>query len=353
MEKYHDDEVNPANETIASIRKKVSMRRYHYFFIIHKKTVAGCIALEKTGKSQYKIGPLVVLPAKQGLGVAKAVLKEIELLFSAKRYYLEILLPESKNLHLYESMGYCRTGEELFINEQLTAGILEKKPDKKHFWKSQLHKEKRFLPQLIKPFLFTAIFFILAMVGSAFYFQSNPEATAYFNAIMMEMVENADVVSDDSTDNDENVSTDGETVQDMIDNFSMFRFIFLNNLRVEGIISFSGLIPFLLIPLYYVLINCLIISAVCVNLMQQGVGIGFLLASLLPHGILEIPTLIFGAAIGIHLCLQLSKRVIKETPFLPSLVNGIRTFLMIMVPLILAAAFIESYITPYVVMLFM
>ncbi len=66
------------------------------------------------------------------------------------------------------------------------------------------------------------------------------------------------------------------------------------------------------------------------------------LISILPHGIIEIPTAIFSAAIGLKLGIDYFTR--KKF----NLTMGLNIYRRAVIPLILVAAFIEAFITPLI-----
>ncbi len=97
------------------------------------------------------------------------------------------------------------------------------------------------------------------------------------------------------------------------------------------------------------------------------VGPGFLCAGILPHGIIEFAAFFYALSLGLLLCFQRSRRILKkkqmqETVFGRQVVISsehdltlrrlTRIFLLIVTPLVLLAAFIEAFITPLIMGLF-
>lgn len=137
--------------------------------------------------------------------------------------------------------------------------------------------------------------------------------------------------------------------------------VFANNFRVSllsGLIStlsfgvFSFLVPFVAFGQ---------VAAITALLAQRGAEFGaagsptdFLLAYVLPHGIVELPTAILGAAMGLRLgaALMKSERGISVGQnMLWSLAQYVKVWALVLVPLYLVAALIEGFITPLVVSL--
>ncbi len=73
-----------------------------------------------------RISPIFVLPAFQGQGIAQRVIQMCEEIHGAENWELDTILQEPKNCHLYEKMGYRRTGEIKKINDRLTLVFYKK-----------------------------------------------------------------------------------------------------------------------------------------------------------------------------------------------------------------------------------
>ncbi len=143
--------------------------------------------------------------------------------------------------------------------------------------------------------------------------------------------------------------------------FESFKFIdFSNPLEVFGIIflnntikSFISLISgffFGIFPFFFVFINGYLIGMVA---FIKGSEVGFLtiLLALLPHGILEIPAVILASAYGMRMGGLFYRKVFRreEVDIANALRFFLKKFLRIIVPILLAAAFIETFVTPAIV----
>jgi len=126
----------------------------------------------------------------------------------------------------------------------------------------------------------------------------------------------------------------------------VFVFIFLKNV-LAVLISFALSPVFCLVPVIALLINGGLIGLVSTSVIQEK-SLGYLLAGLLPHGILELPALIMGEAValsfGTAVILALFKKEGKNL-LLPNLRRNLR-YLVIALILLLPAAIIETYVTP-------
>jgi len=154
---------------------------------------------------------------------------------------------------------------------------------------------------------------------------------------------------------------------------ALFFHIAINNLRVCMIDCLMGLIPFYLPAVYGLILNttllCLIFVAGLIR--HQPVVVRFL-TLILPHGIIEIPTMIFVSGFALYLSSQMTKRIFLKKPELitrtarlfefvgreglpdrqEALADIIRIFAAVILPLVLIAAMIEAFITPLVHRLF-
>ena len=131
--------------------------------------------------------------------------------------------------------------------------------------------------------------------------------------------------------------------------FNMFIFIFLKNV-VTLLFSFAFGPIFCIVPAATLLLNGWIVGLVSTVVTEQK-SLGFVLAGLLPHGVIELPALFIGEAaalsFGIMAIIALFKKEKREL-FLPSLKQNLR-YLTLAVALMLPAAAIETFLTPLLV----
>lgn len=117
-----------------------------------------------------------------------------------------------------------------------------------------------------------------------------------------------------------------------------------------------GFIPFLFLPAISLFTNGFILGILAAVYMMSGTSLLIYFAGLLPHGIFELPAIILSIACGIYLCICLNKLIMRSfsrTPLPEVLCNILRVMLLLVAPMTAAAAFIEAYITPLVITLFM
>ena len=130
-EKYHDDSSNPYRESKETVLRKYTREgTTGYLFVLNGAAVG---AVRININEQYKSGrvsALCVLPQYQGRGIAQKALLEIERRYPAvEKWSLDTILEEAGNCHLYEKIGYRKTGKTEAINEKMTLVFYEKKKD--------------------------------------------------------------------------------------------------------------------------------------------------------------------------------------------------------------------------------
>ena len=121
--------------------------------------------------------------------------------------------------------------------------------------------------------------------------------------------------------------------------------IFLKNLLASAMAMLLGL-GLGLIPLMVVTSNGFLLGIVGYAAVQK-VGILFLAAGILPHGIIELPVVLISIAIGFRLGYLLAMTLAKENVDLSGETRMAIHFLVrIVAPLLFLAAAIETFITP-------
>jgi stage II sporulation protein M len=149
----------------------------------------------------------------------------------------------------------------------------------------------------------------------------------------------------------------------------LFLIIFLNNAIKSLAVIVLGL-GFCILPLFFVAYNGQALGMV-VDLFSREKGVLFVLAALLPHGIIEIPVILVSAGIGVRLgyLTYLSLRggganfdqgLVHVVGFyhkkfkmdmMPELKQGVDFYMRRLLPLLFLAAIVESNVTPLIVSL--
>ena len=129
LEKYHDTAINPACETVERVREKITHSRC-YFIMEDGRAVGGIRVVQgpSTGGSKV-ISPLFVLAGYRGRGVAQRAVKLVESIHGADGWKLNTILEEPGNCHLYEKIGYRKTGKTETVNDKMTLVYYEKRSE--------------------------------------------------------------------------------------------------------------------------------------------------------------------------------------------------------------------------------
>jgi stage II sporulation protein M len=131
--------------------------------------------------------------------------------------------------------------------------------------------------------------------------------------------------------------------------FTMFIFIFLKNV-VTLLFSFAFGPIFCIVPVATLLLNGWLVGLVSTVVTEQE-SLSFVLAGLLPHGVIELPALFIGEAAALSFSIVAITALFKKEKrglFLPSLMQNLR-YLTLAVALMLPAAAIETFLTPLLV----
>lgn len=135
----------------------------------------------------------------------------------------------------------------------------------------------------------------------------------------------------------------------------LFIFIFFNNFLKSAAIVFLGAVLGL-VPIYFLLVNGMVLGYVVRMSSDHGVHMGdVIIRGLLPHGLLELTAVIIAAAYGIRYGVLIFRQLSavlrgttgsKEIRTFHGMVKRLMVFLF---AALLAAAFIESTVTYFLV----
>jgi uncharacterized membrane protein SpoIIM required for sporulation/ABC-type transport system involved in multi-copper enzyme maturation permease subunit len=129
-------------------------------------------------------------------------------------------------------------------------------------------------------------------------------------------------------------------------------FIFENNVRATFLIFLGGVVSFSVLGILAYLGNIGLIGGVLGVFKLLGYSpLVLFAAGLLPHGIFEIPALVLSSAVVLRLGAVLVKPQIGKSMgqvVLELLADWAKIYAGVVLPLLVLAALIESYITPYI-----
>lgn len=177
----------------------------------------------------------------------------------------------------------------------------------------------------------TAVAFLVLVVLSYIAGRLFPEIPATILTYFNEVVADSGIVRDDGS-------------------FSVLA-LFGNNLRAMVLSTLYGFIPFLYLPALSMGVNAILLGMVASSVNGQWL---LLAAGILPHGIFELPALCLSLAAGLCLCQNINRYIRKNEKGImkPLLLNILRVTGLVVIPLLVVAAIMESYVTPAVMQLF-
>ena len=127
LEKYQDHGISPASESYERIIEKYEMQGPFYYFISYDGVNVGVIRIiDKNDGSRKRISPIWIMSEHRNKGYAQAAIMEAERIHGADNWSLDTILQEKGNLHLYEKLGYHRTGKIEKINDRMDIVYYEK-----------------------------------------------------------------------------------------------------------------------------------------------------------------------------------------------------------------------------------
>jgi len=131
-----------------------------------------------------------------------------------------------------------------------------------------------------------------------------------------------------------------------IPRFKLAGAIFFNN-AVKTLLAIVLGIVLGIVPTIFLLANGIALGvAWSVSSATRGPWISLL--SLLPHGVLELPAVFLGTSIGLSIGYHGVRRLAGnfEIHSGAEMVQGLRYFFTVIIPLLIAAALVEAFITP-------
>lgn len=206
--------------------------------------------------------------------------------------------------------------------------------------KAEYQQAEDMLYSIRKHILAAAVIFILAALAGYFIcsavYRDSPEKIVEHLEILNGMI------------NDKGVIDEQFNINPVL--------LFFNNFIAVFIAVGLGLIPFVFLPAITLSMNAVILGVMTAIMCAAGSGGLFeVVIMVLPHGIVELPALVISAALGFKLCCENSRMFLNRLDVLDLFVvigEIIRVIVLVLLPLLLAAAIIETYITPALIAAF-
>ena len=127
LEKYQDYDMSPAAESFEKVLARFEQLWTTYYYIVAGDENVGAIRIvDKKDGSRKRISPLWIMSKHRNQGYAQAAILAAEQIHGPEHWCLDTILQEKGNLHLYEKMGYHRTGLIEKINDRMDIVFYEK-----------------------------------------------------------------------------------------------------------------------------------------------------------------------------------------------------------------------------------
>ncbi|MFA6097293.1 MAG: stage II sporulation protein M [Candidatus Paceibacterota bacterium] len=132
--------------------------------------------------------------------------------------------------------------------------------------------------------------------------------------------------------------------------FELFSFLFKNNVTALFYALIESLV-FGISAVTMIIANGVIIGVFMVLVVKKASFLYFILG-IVPHGIFEIPAAIIASSMGMKIGSTVMAKVRrKNVSIIDELYDAVKYFILLVVPLLFVAAFVESFITPVILSL--
>jgi len=157
--------------------------------------------------------------------------------------------------------------------------------------------------------------------------------------------------------------------------------LFYHNARASIVVAIAGIVPFISLPILDPLVNGGVLGLLCSISQHQGLNVPRLvLTQILPHGVFELTAVLYATSVGLYLSAGMGRRAraawrarkrarpegeaAEPRPAADAAAGTgqepaaeraggdglfrdvVRSFVLVVIPLLLVAAFIEGFITP-------
>ena len=127
LERYRDDDISPGAESLGKVMARYEQPWTTYYFITAGNQHVGVIRIvDRKDGSRKRISPIWIMPEYRNRGYAQAAIAAAEEIHGADHWCLDTILQETGNIHLYEKLGYHRTGKTERINDRMDIVYFEK-----------------------------------------------------------------------------------------------------------------------------------------------------------------------------------------------------------------------------------
>lgn len=127
LKKYRDTATNPGAEPLERIEARMAQDATDYYLILAEGRQIGAARVQRLPENVCRVSPIFILPAFQGKGYAQEAMLALEAMYpQAEAWRLDTIREEATLCHLYEKLGYRRTGREEALQPGMTIVYYEK-----------------------------------------------------------------------------------------------------------------------------------------------------------------------------------------------------------------------------------
>lgn len=125
--------------------------------------------------------------------------------------------------------------------------------------------------------------------------------------------------------------------------FMTFVNIMTRNLWITFITVILGIT--LIVPVIILFSNGFAAGLILMYVYSQGVSIQKLILGVIPHAIFEIPAFVITSSIGIRIGISIFSKGKRIASIIKSLKDAVLVYIIVIIPLVILAAFVETYIS--------
>jgi stage II sporulation protein M len=127
--------------------------------------------------------------------------------------------------------------------------------------------------------------------------------------------------------------------------------IFYVNLRSTFLFTVLAFIPFLLGTVLFFLMFPVLLGVTLASVITKGFDFFTFFKFTAPHGIFELAAVFYAVSLGVYLSLEITKKLFSQyrestLPFSALIKPVIRSYPLVIIPLLTLAALVEAFITP-------
>ena len=126
LQRYEDYDSSPAAECLEQIQRRFEQSFTDYYLIMLADEPIGMLRVCDFGEN-CRLSPICILQEYQGKGFAQEAICQMEQHYpNAKKWELDTIAQEGKLCHLYEKMGFRRTGRVENLKDGMDLVFYEK-----------------------------------------------------------------------------------------------------------------------------------------------------------------------------------------------------------------------------------